>query len=137
MGRLDKQTELMQDWTKDAERYENKCVGCGWHFYGNKGRRVCQWCALWPGWDRFWMVLLEAVGIVMPGRARIMGFTHHARLFGLLPCYYRDDGPAPMLEMKWQPLWLIEVPLRFLWCMVWVLSGKGEPQFGIMVGKQL
>lgn len=127
----------ISDWTEDAERYEQQCVMCRLTFYGHKYRRVCRMCAHWPPW-RWQAYAFRLLGIVPPGMARVMQFTHHARLFGVLPCYYRDDPPdSCVLEMKWRPLWLVEFPLRYIWLTVWAISRDDPPNFGISVGKQL
>lgn len=37
-----------RDWNDDASLYQNKCLTCGNHFYGQKRRPTCKVCAVEP-----------------------------------------------------------------------------------------
>ena len=68
--------------------------------------------------------------------AREHGFTHTALMFGLLPCYVRDDAPhGIVVEMRWTPLWVFEKPLLYVWSLCWALTAGAydEPNLGFML----
>ncbi len=73
------------------------------------------------------------LGWISKREARRHGLTHHARLYGLLPCYAGDLlSDEPLLEFKHPLFYLADklmAPLYMLACQV---SGR-EPMFGIQL----
>lgn len=84
--------------------------------------------------------LLALIGYMPESRARRAGFTHHARLYGLIPCWYQDEGAETcVLAEKWAPLSCMDPILGGLWFLAWrVVHGEDcPPMFGIHLGPRL
>lgn len=81
------------------------------------------------------------LGYMTRRQARAEGFTHHVRLFGLIPCYYKGDlddpNDCPVLATKWEPMEHVARLLAYLWVFVWEMTQDDEPQFGFRVTGEL
>ena len=77
------------------------------------------------------------LGYLTQKKALSLGLTHHARLYGLLPCYVGEIySNAPLLEFKHPALAIIERAIAPLYMLACRVSGR-EPMFGIQIRRPI
>ncbi|PWG62840.1 hypothetical protein [Sediminicurvatus halobius] len=84
--------------------------------------------------------VLGWLGIVPASRALRSGYTHHARIYGLVPCWFAFEEPeGAAVCTKWRPLTLLDCVLDWIWFLAWVsVHGEDEPPlWGFKVGRRI